>query len=106
MGRTTRSYLSNSYAAAALYAALVRAVSSVPCQSTTFPFLNLKRCIALSVVSFLWLRYAMRERLQEFALSLHPEKTRLIEFGRDDSTGVVRAKIRFKLKSLKQLANF
>ena len=26
---------------------------------------------------------AMRERLQEFALSLHPEKTRLIEFGRD-----------------------
>jgi RNA-directed DNA polymerase len=25
---------------------------------------------------------AMRERLQEFALSLHPEKTRLIEFGR------------------------
>ena len=25
---------------------------------------------------------AMRERLQEFSLSLHPEKTRLIEFGR------------------------
>ena len=25
---------------------------------------------------------AMRERLQEFTLSLHPEKTRLIEFGR------------------------
>jgi group II intron reverse transcriptase/maturase len=25
---------------------------------------------------------AMRERLQEFALSIHPEKTRLIEFGR------------------------
>ena len=25
---------------------------------------------------------AMRERLEEFALSLHPEKTRLIEFGR------------------------
>ena len=25
---------------------------------------------------------AMRERLQEFALTLHPEKTRLIEFGR------------------------
>ena len=25
---------------------------------------------------------AMRERLREFALSLHPEKTRLIEFGR------------------------
>src|SRR5262249_61851455 len=24
----------------------------------------------------------MRERLREFALSLHPEKTRLIEFGR------------------------
>jgi hypothetical protein len=24
---------------------------------------------------------AMRERLKEFALSLHPEKTRLIEFG-------------------------
>jgi hypothetical protein len=23
----------------------------------------------------------MRERLQEFSLSLHPEKTRLIEFG-------------------------
>jgi len=27
-------------------------------------------------------REAMRERLQEFALSLHPDKTRLIEFGR------------------------
>jgi RNA-directed DNA polymerase len=27
-------------------------------------------------------REAMRERLQEFALTLHPEKTRLIEFGR------------------------
>jgi group II intron reverse transcriptase/maturase len=26
---------------------------------------------------------AMRQRLEEFALSLHPEKTRLIEFGRD-----------------------
>ena len=25
---------------------------------------------------------AMRGRLQEFSLSLHPEKTRLIEFGR------------------------
>src|SRR5580700_7185750 len=25
---------------------------------------------------------AMRERLREFALSLHPDKTRLIEFGR------------------------
>jgi RNA-directed DNA polymerase len=25
---------------------------------------------------------AMRERLEEFSLSLHPEKTRLIEFGR------------------------
>ena len=25
---------------------------------------------------------ALRERLQEFALSLHPDKTRLIEFGR------------------------
>ena len=25
---------------------------------------------------------AMRERLRKFALSLHPEKTRLIEFGR------------------------
>jgi len=25
---------------------------------------------------------AMRERLREFSLSLHPEKTRLIEFGR------------------------
>jgi hypothetical protein len=25
----------------------------------------------------------MRTRLEEFALSLHPEKTRLIEFGRD-----------------------
>jgi hypothetical protein len=24
----------------------------------------------------------MRDRLQEFSLSLHPEKTRLIEFGR------------------------
>jgi len=29
---------------------------------------------------------AMRERLQEFALSLHPEKTRLIEFGRRAAT--------------------
>jgi hypothetical protein len=27
-------------------------------------------------------RDAMRERLEEFALSLHPDKTRLIEFGR------------------------
>src|SRR5688572_6449695 len=27
-------------------------------------------------------RDEMRERLQEFALSLHPDKTRLIEFGR------------------------
>ena len=26
---------------------------------------------------------AMRERLREFALSLHPDKTRLIEFGRN-----------------------
>lgn len=25
---------------------------------------------------------AMRDRLQEFSLSLHPDKTRLIEFGR------------------------
>jgi RNA-directed DNA polymerase len=25
---------------------------------------------------------AMRDRLQEFSLSLHPEKTRLLEFGR------------------------
>jgi hypothetical protein len=25
---------------------------------------------------------AMRDRLREFSLSLHPEKTRLIEFGR------------------------
>jgi hypothetical protein len=30
---------------------------------------------------------AMRERLQEFSLSLHPEKTRLIEFGRQAATG-------------------
>jgi RNA-directed DNA polymerase len=29
---------------------------------------------------------AMRERLQEFSLSLHPEKTRLIEFGRSATT--------------------
>jgi RNA-directed DNA polymerase len=29
---------------------------------------------------------AMRERLQEFALSLHPDKTRLIEFGRHAAT--------------------
>ena len=29
---------------------------------------------------------AMRERLQEFALSLHPDKTRLIEFGRRAAT--------------------
>src|ERR1043165_6511670 len=27
-------------------------------------------------------RDAMRERLEEFALTLHPDKTRLIEFGR------------------------
>jgi hypothetical protein len=27
-------------------------------------------------------RDAMRDRLREFSLSLHPEKTRLIEFGR------------------------
>jgi RNA-directed DNA polymerase len=27
-------------------------------------------------------REAMQRRLQEFALSLHPDKTRLIEFGR------------------------
>lgn len=30
---------------------------------------------------------AMRERLQEFSLSLHPEKTRLIAFGRFAATG-------------------
>ena len=29
---------------------------------------------------------AMRERLQEFSLSLHPDKTRLIEFGRRTAT--------------------
>ena len=29
---------------------------------------------------------AMRERLQEFSLSLHPDKTRLIEFGRQAAT--------------------
>ena len=29
---------------------------------------------------------AMRERLQEFSLSLHPDKTRLIEFGRHAAT--------------------
>ncbi len=29
---------------------------------------------------------AMRDRLQEFSLSLHPEKTRLIEFGRHAAT--------------------
>ena len=29
---------------------------------------------------------AMRERLQEFSLSLYPEKTRLIEFGRSATT--------------------
>ena len=29
---------------------------------------------------------AMRERLQEFSLTLHPEKTRLIEFGRHAAT--------------------
>jgi RNA-directed DNA polymerase len=29
---------------------------------------------------------AMRERLQEFSLTLHPEKTRLIEFGRQAAT--------------------
>jgi hypothetical protein len=28
----------------------------------------------------------MRERLQEFSLTLHPEKTRLIEFGRHAAT--------------------
>jgi retron-type reverse transcriptase len=31
-------------------------------------------------------RDAMRDRLQEFSLSLHPEKTRLIEFGRHAAT--------------------
>ena len=36
---------------------------------------------------------AMRERLGKFALSLHPEKTRLIEFGRSrPSIGVCVAK--------------
>jgi RNA-directed DNA polymerase len=30
---------------------------------------------------------AMRERLGEFALSLHPDKTRLIEFGRFAAAG-------------------
>jgi group II intron reverse transcriptase/maturase len=30
---------------------------------------------------------AMRERLQEFCLSLHPDKTRLIEFGRHTAAG-------------------
>jgi hypothetical protein len=29
-----------------------------------------------------WIFRMMRTRLEEFALSLHPEKTRLIEFGR------------------------
>ncbi len=29
---------------------------------------------------------AMRERLQKYSLSLHPEKTRLIEFGRRAAT--------------------
>jgi hypothetical protein len=32
-------------------------------------------------------REAMRARLQEFALSLHPDKTRLIEFGRHAAAG-------------------
>ena len=33
---------------------------------------------------------AMRERLREFSLSLHPEKTRLIEFGRHAATNRTR----------------
>ena len=33
---------------------------------------------------------AMRERLREFSLSLHPEKTRLIEFGRHAATNRAR----------------
>jgi len=32
---------------------------------------------------------AMRERLEKFALSLHPDKTRLIEFGRNVREGRV-----------------
>ena len=34
---------------------------------------------------------AMRARLEEFALSLHPEKTRLIEFGRHAAAGASSA---------------
>ena len=36
-------------------------------------------------------RDAMRERLEEFALSLHPDKTRLIEFGRRAAARRARA---------------
>jgi hypothetical protein len=32
----------------------------------------------------------MRKRFERFALSLHPEKTRLIEFGRHGLNGVLR----------------
>ena len=32
-------------------------------------------------------RDAMRARLQEFSLSLHPDKTRLFEFGRHAAAG-------------------
>src|SRR5919205_117426 len=42
-------------------------------------------------------REAMRERLQEFALSLHPDKTRLIEFGRDWARAKLR-EIKVKLR--------
>ena len=37
---------------------------------------------------------AMRERLEEFSLSLHPEKTRLIEFGRFAADNRERARAR------------
>src|SRR5260370_17027554 len=37
---------------------------------------------ASSMRATLRFRDAMRDRLREFSLSLHPEKTRLIEFGR------------------------
>ena len=37
---------------------------------------------------------AMRERLEEFALSLHPDKTRLIEFGRHAAVNRKRARAR------------
>ena len=48
-------------------------------------------------------RDAMRDRLREFSLSLHPEKTRLIEFGRFAAQNCNR---RGRSKPIFQKANF